>query len=303
MPDVRNLFQQVFKVDMSLQHWHWKYANGGGLGMVVRDDQDQIAAYYGGVERRIMDRGTPALTLQCCDTMVATNQRGSLTKKGPYFLAATSFLDTYIGYNRPYLFGFGFPNKRVMRLGEHLGVQADIGSVVQIEWEPANQDQLAGESFDGDNPEHCGLIDRFWQDMSRSMAHKILTIRDQAYIQYRYLHNPTREYQLTVVTQHDEHIGLLVTRTENDRLLLLDVVGSPSHFLSMVLYCRDLARKMDLNGIFGWVTEADIDLFANEEMTVTDIGVRIPTSVCTDGPSADELTNKWYLTAGDTDFL
>lgn len=309
MPAVRELFKQVFAVELSLQHWDWKYANGGGVGMVVRDDQNQIAAYYGGVERRILDRGEPALTLQCCDTMVATTQRGTLSKKGPYFLAATTFLDTYIGYNRPYLFGFGFPNKRVMRLGEHLGVQADIGGVVQIEWEPASQDKLAGESFNADDPEHSRLLEGLWQAMSAEMGHKILTVRDQAYIQYRYLDNPTREYELTIVRDKDKDkdkdkpIGMVVTRQENGRLLLLEVVGSPTQFPSLVLFCRDLARRKNLSGIYGWVTEADLDLFADEEMTLTDIAVRIPTSVCTDGPPVEELKDKWYLTAGDTDFL
>lgn len=58
--DVLALFQQVFETEMSREHWDWKYANGGGVGTVVRNEQGEIAAYYGGIERRILDRGTPS---------------------------------------------------------------------------------------------------------------------------------------------------------------------------------------------------------------------------------------------------
>ncbi len=303
VPEICKLFRQVFKTDLSPAHWNWKYVNGGGVGIVVRDEKNQIAAYYGGVERRILDQGRPALTLQCCDTMVAENQRGTLSKKGPYFLAATSFLEAYIGFNRPYLFGFGFPNKRVMRLGEHLGVQASIGNVVQIEWEPAGQNGLAGEVFDISNPDHCRLVDLLWQEMSASMHHKIITVRDQAYIQYRFLDHPGYDYQLVLVKHLDETVGLLVFRIENQRLLVLDTIASSKSFRRVINYSRNIAQKLELGGVYGWVTEADIDLFADDEMTITDIGVRIPTSICTDGPTVVELMNKWYLTAGDTDFL
>lgn len=303
VPEICELFRQVFGTDLSPEHWNWKYVNGSGVGMVVRDDKNQIAAYYGGVERRILDQGRPALTLQCCDTMVAESQRGTLSKKGPYFLAATSLLEAYVGFNRPYLFGFGFPNKRVMRLGEHLGVQASIGNVVQIEWESAGQNELAGEVFDINNPEHGLLIDLFWQELSASMHHKIITVRDKAYIQYRFLDHPFYDYQLVIVRDLDKAVGLLVFRIENQRLLVLDTIASPNNFSRIMNYSRDIAQKMELRGVYGWVTEADINLFADDEMTITDIDVRIPTSICTDGPTVVELMNKWYLTAGDTDFL
>ena len=303
VPDVLALFQQVFETEMSRAHWDWKYANGGGVGTVVRNEQGEIAAYYGGIERQILDRGTPSRTLQCCDTMVAVTQRGTLTKKGPYFLSATSFLDSYIGYNRPYLFGFGFPNKRVMRLGEHLGVQADIGSVVQIEWGALSSAELKGEVLDSNNSDQWRLLDQLWQGMADGMQHKIVITRDQSYIRYRYLQNPTRQYALEFVKHSGEVIGLVITRKESEKLLVLDLVGPLQNFSKMISYCRSAAAKQGLQGIYGWLTEADLDLYADEEMAVVDIEVRIPTSACTDGPSAEELRDKWYLTAGDTDFL
>lgn len=218
-------------------------------------------------------------------------------------MSATTFLDSYIGYNRPYLFGFGFPNKRVMRLGEHLGVQADIGSVMQVEWSATNTTELTGESLEDTNPEHWILVDKFWARMAEGMQHKIVTKRDQSYVRYRYLGNPTRNYELEFVTHHGDTVGLVVTRKENDRLLVLDLVGSLEKFTILIAYCREKASIAGLQGIFGWLTEADIDLYADDDMEVVDIEVRIPTSACTDGPSAEELMDKWYLTAGDTDFL
>ena len=266
--------------------------------------EGDIAAFYGGIKRRVLFRGKAANTLQCVDTMVATTDRGSLSKKGPYYLAATKFLDKYIGYNRPYLFGFGFPNKRVMRLGEHLGVQADIGSVVELVWPGLDQCSLKSVALDFDSDQHLQLLEKFWQDMAQDLTDKIVIVRDPEYLKYRYCDHPSLEYELRLVTgDDDEPLGVVVTRIHEERLLLLDCISAVANFPELAVYCRGLATEKNCKGLFAWITEADSYLFDCPEMTINDIGVRIPTSICTDGPSPDELKNTWFLMAGDTDFL
>ena len=66
-------------------------------------------------------KGDPICAIQCGDSMVATSQRGTLSKKGPFYLSVTAFLEKYVGFDRPYLLSYGFPNERAMRLAERLG--------------------------------------------------------------------------------------------------------------------------------------------------------------------------------------
>ena len=72
---IRALFEKVFKQEMSLSHWDWKYQHGRGEGVVVRHG-DNVVAFYGAVKRRVLCRGELTNTLQCVDTMVDTSQRG-----------------------------------------------------------------------------------------------------------------------------------------------------------------------------------------------------------------------------------
>ncbi|MFK7863293.1 MAG: hypothetical protein AB8B95_03600 [Pseudohongiellaceae bacterium] len=305
---IRALFEKVFKHEMSISHWNWKYEHQRGEGVVVKSG-DEVVAFYGAVKRRVVCRGEPTNTLQCVDTMVDTSQRGSLSKKGPYYLAATTFLKKYIGYNKPYLFGFGFPNARVMKLGEILSVQADIGAVVEVEWKPKAADQLVGSEIRLSAPEHTQLIDSLWQRMVSDLADRIVIIRDLDYLLYRYNENPSHDYQVYLVGSLNEVKGLIVCRVEIDRLLILDLLGPLANYPLLIEFAQDLAARKGLTAVSTWITEPDTVLFQtgdssmNEEVLIKDIGVRIPTSVCAPGPSPDSLHNAWFLLAGDTDFL
>jgi hypothetical protein len=324
---IRALFEKVFKHEMSLLHWDWKYRNGRGEGVVVRHG-DEVVAFYGAVKRRVMFRGELTSTLQCVDTMVDTSERGSLSKKGPYYLAATTFLQKFIGYNLPYLFGFGFPNARVMRLGEILGVQADIGSVVELEWPAQASDLVFGNEFQLSSDSHVSLIDEMWLAMSADLGDRIVIVRDMDYLLYRYNDNPSHQYQFHLVTDESgKPQGVLVSRHADGRLLILDLIGPLDNFKSIVAFAQNVAAQDGLSALSTWITEPDASIFTGEISTakqgtdlsvsapapisapapkgvvVRDIGVRIPTSVCSPGPSPESLQDAWFLLAGDTDFL
>lgn len=319
--NIRALFEKVFKHEMSLSHWDWKYKHGRGEGVVVRYG-DEVVAFYGAVKRRVMCRGELTNTLQCVDTMVDTSERGSLSKKGPYYLAATTFLKKFIGYNLPYLFGFGFPNARVMRLGEILGVQADIGSVVELEWPAQASNLVFGNEFKLSADSHRSLIDEMWLAMSTDLDDRIVIVRDMAYLLYRYNDNPSHQYQFHLVTEESgKPQGVLVSRHADGRLLILDLIAPLDNFQTLVAFAQNLAARDGLKSVSTWITEPDASIFtginsakadgvdlpssgvAPQGVVARDIGVRIPTSVCSAGPSPESLQDAWFLLAGDTDFL
>ena len=315
---IRALFEKVFKQEMSISHWDWKYQHGRGEGVVVRHGDD-VVAFYGAVKRRVLCRGEPTNTLQCVDSMVDTSQRGSLSKRGPYYLGATTFLRKYIGYDRPYLFGFGFPNARVMKLGEILGVQADIGGVVELEWPAQSSSLVFGDEIQLSAESHASLIEEMWLAMSAGLGDRIVIVRDIDYLLYRYKDNPSHRYQFhLVVEESGKPQGVLVSRHADGRLLVLDMIAAPDKFEGLVAFAQNLAAQAGLSAVSTWITEPDAAIFTAalgaetggpsdslepQGVLVRDIGIRIPTSVCSPGPSPESLHNAWFLLAGDTDFL
>ncbi|MBK6295889.1 MAG: GNAT family N-acetyltransferase [Rhodoferax sp.] len=129
---MRELFQVVFGTPMSDALWHWKYANGRGVAMGVWNVQDELVAHYAGFPRQVLMFGKPVTAMQMGDVMVRPNERGTLSRKGPFFLATSAFLTRYVGYDQAALLGYGFPNDRHMQLGAKRGLYERNGKVVNL---------------------------------------------------------------------------------------------------------------------------------------------------------------------------
>ena len=159
-------------------------------------------------------------------------------------------------------------------------------------------------TLDFDSSEHLQLLENFWSDMARGLNDKIVTVRDTDYLKYRYCDHPSLKYELRLISRSDdEPLGVVVKRKHDERILLLDCISAVENFPELISYCRHVAMQNNCTALFAWITEADSYLFDGPDMTINDIGVRIPTSVCTDGPSPEDLKDSWFLMAGDTDFL
>ena len=128
-----------------------------GAGVVVRED-DEIVAYFGGMERRILFNGVPVTAFQSGDSMVAREHRGTLSKRGPFFLSVAAFQDRYLGNGRPYLISYGFPNERAMRLAERLGMYTQIGALFEIYWPADASVNFRSVPFDFDDDKHRNAL-------------------------------------------------------------------------------------------------------------------------------------------------
>ncbi|MBT5379217.1 MAG: GNAT family N-acetyltransferase, partial [Opitutae bacterium] len=222
VPQIRELFKAAFKEEMSTDQWHWKYDDGRGTGVIVRRG-DEVVAYFGGTERRVIYKGEAVCAIQCGDSMVAEAHRGTLSKKGPFYLSVTAFLGKYVGFNRPYLLSYGFPNARAMRLAEHLGMYAEVGNLVDVTWPAQNSSAFNSVEFDFESSEHRHTLNQLWQKMAAEFVDRSIGVRDLEYLRHRYYNHPELNYQLHLVYRRDneELLGLLVTRQVKDRLLLV----------------------------------------------------------------------------------
>lgn len=305
---IKQLFEEVFAEPMSESLWQWKYGNNRGVAVVAQRN-GRIIAHYGGLFRDVFYRGTQQRSMQCVDTMVKPSERGSLSRSGPYFLVAREFLNQFIGTGRVCEFGYGFPNSRVLKLGEHLGVQAAIGKVVEPIWSHIDSSapqvsNLIVSDFDVSNTLHRSQCDDLFEQMLLGLSDSIVGVRNSAYLKHRYFDNPSYKYvaQLVSTSGSDSPAGIVVYRKSGEEVILLDTIGHPKYFPVLVAHVQSQLTSMGANQLSTWITDVHLPLFGNQYNRIDDPKVSIPTSVCTPGPSRESLTDKWFLTSGDAEF-
>lgn len=301
---IRKLFKDVFKEEMSAAHWEWKYGEGRGAGIVVSDG-DEVVAFYGGTERRVLFKGEAVCAFQSVDSMVGERHRGTLSKKGPFFLSVAAFQDRYLGFGRPYQLSFGFPHARAMKLAERLGMYVEVGTLVDISWSKKQCSDFTFIEFDFDSSEHRQLLKQLWETMAAQFSQRSIGVRDMDYLCHRYLNHPVFTYNVHLVFNRANQrlLGLLVTRQIEDRLLLVDVVADRSDFSSLVNFGRDFTTNLGCSDLYGWLTQVDCDLVSGTDAVVSDTPLRLPFGVYRKGLDPADVKDKWFFMCGDSDFL
>jgi len=237
--------------------------------------------------------------------MVAETHRGTLSKKGPFYLSVSSFLGKFVGQDLTYLLSYGFPNARAMRLAERLGMYEEVGTLLDVSWSSQNSPIFNFSSFDFSLDEHRQILDRLWQAMAAEFTDRSIGIRDLAYIRHRFHEHPSLYYNLHLVSLagDSETIGLLITREVESRLLLVDVVGETHNFHRLVEAGRHLAFEKECKDLYGWLTEVDYSLIANTDVITGEKPLRLPLGVYSPGLKASEVQDKWFFMCGDSDYL
>lgn len=302
LPEFFGLFEQSFGHPMTSAMWEWKYG-GTDSRELCAWHEGKMAGHYGGMPRQILFFGQPRTAVQIGDVMVSSDQRGALTRSGPFFRMAATFLEQYIGYGKPYLVGFGFPNERAMKVAEKLGLYAEVGRIVEIRWEPSSTRPALFTRLcaldAGDGPQ----VDELWRRMAGDLDHAIAGVRDWDYVQRRYLAHPHQQYQLWMVRNRfgGQPRGLMVFRHDPEGCELVDIVAPLAEIPLLIAQARRYASRSG-SRLYCRVTENFSPLFAATGGSAHDIGIRIPANVWSAGPAPEMLQNHWWLMSGDMDF-
>ncbi len=313
--EMRTLFSQVFGQQMSDEHWEWKYGHGRGAGIGVwRQEDGKLVAHYGGLTREIMLFGKPERAFLACDLMVAETDRGSLTRKGPAYLAAATFLEHELGYGAPHLLGIGFPNARAYALPVRLGLY--VGSVARIQevyWPGLDSRPSLNQKvreIDLQTPSGSCIADICWQQMCGAMRELVIGLRDTSYLRHRYVAHPDKKYRVFHVQTRlsKKSLGLFILRfpdnPTNRRCELLDLVGHPNMAPTLIRHARRIARSFDFDGLYAWFSDNVLPILSlPKEATIKDVDVVVPGNNWTTSLPNELVTGKWWLTGGDTDML
>jgi len=298
------LFYKAFKHEMPVQQWRWKYARSQPMGTLVRED-DKVVAFYGAMPREIQLFGRSDIAVQIGDVMVEPSRRRILTRRGPFFLAASAFSERFVGSGKPYCYAFGFPSDRHNRLGEHLGLYARVGKVFEANWRPLSG-CIMSMTKSRPLPADClTVIDQLWQEMADDLIEEVVPVRDSQYIQRRFLTHPTIEYKLVLVERRfsGRPLGLLVLRDlEDDGIELLDMVAPLRQIPLLVKVARQLTGSLKRPRLFAWLTRPVADVLKGSQCALKKTDVDIPTFIWEQPEKVLEIRDHWWLMGGDSDF-
>src|SRR5690606_38175831 len=201
----------------------------------------------GGMLRVVLLFGQIITAVQIGDVMVDSNERGILTRRGPFFLMAATFQENYVGFGKPILTGYGFPNDRAMRVAERLGLYSRVGSMVEIEWRPKPETPHLLTRINEIDAQHAiwqtTVVDDLWQKMAAEFKDAIIGVRDSAYLRYRYLGHPHHDYQLLLVIGRIDRQarGLIVLRHDSNETEIMDLIGPLRAIPLMIAHARRVA--------------------------------------------------------------
>ena len=298
------LFRVAFGYTMSQAHVQWKYQNTEKLGVGMWHDKE-LVAFYGGMPRAISYFGKPAMAIQIGDVMVHPSQRGVLTRSGPFQMAAATFLEQQIGFDRPHLVGFGFPADKALRLAQHLGLYASVDSLTEIRWPALPRRPMLQTYARVITEANADISDALWLAMRMALRDSIVGVRNWAFLQSRYLTHPQHPYTVLLVRRRfsGSVVGIVVLRDREELgVELVDFVAPPDLFPELLETGRRYAGRLGRPDVFTWITTSHVERLITTDGQAKRLDIVIPANTWSPGPTAAELQGHWWLMAGDTDF-
>ena len=299
------LFEVCFGHRMPLPQWRWKYRDSERVGVGVFTE-GRMVAFYGGMPRPLRVLGQAMAGVQVGDVMVHPEFRGSLSRRGPFQMAASTFLEQQLSAGAPYRLGFGFPNTRAMDVAQRLRLYREVDEVVELSWSAAAQTLSWWQRVQAvDAQQALAQADRLWARMQPGFADSVLGVRDAAFLRARYAEHPshTHEWLLLRHRLSRQALALAVLRRHADgRLEILDLLGAREHLTAMVQAVQLHAHRTQAPLVSLWLTRSHLSVLEGSAPQVQALGVKVPTNAWTPDPQGPVVDQRWWLTGGDTDF-
>lgn len=298
------LFLACFNHDISFAQWAWKYRDTDKPGIVVLI-QGRMIAFYGGMPRAVSACGVRQTAIQIGDVMVHPDFRGKLSRRGPFQMAASTFLEQTLAMNAPYWVGFGFPNQRAMQLARHLHLYRPVDQLVELFWQPREAFLPWWLGLSHADASQLDFVNQLWDEMRLAMPDSLVGVRNAQYVQQRYVEHPAHTHSLLKVYNklNRQVYGLAVLRQlSDDRQEILDVVGDPKHFAKLIMAAQAFAAQVGSPSVSAWMTESHAHLLMSADARLNVLDVFIPTNDWVAGNATLDPNKRWWLTCGDTDF-
>jgi hypothetical protein len=315
-----HLHRAVFDSPVDQAWARWKYAAAGGgqsLGAIGHGAwaEGAMVAHCGGIPRDFHCGRVTARGLQIGDVIVAPAWRAAPGRRGAFFRVCDGLYRSQVGPQAPHALGFGFPNLRHMRLAVTLGLAHDDGPVWALH-QPLRAVPQAASPLEPRpgwllNPllgaaQQGRWLRRGWAALRAGLTSAWVGSREAALVMRRFNARPDAGYAMWSLSPPGpwEARGVLVTRTEGPSLWLVDWIGHPGQLPVAWDAARLVAQQGGCSSLQAWASEPVWDALTPEGMPeglqrveAARIG-RVAQSTVAVGQ-----TPRWWLMAGDTDFL
>ncbi|MDX1491947.1 MAG: GNAT family N-acetyltransferase [Pseudohongiellaceae bacterium] len=301
---VLELFSAAFGDQADERWFHWKQCDAHTKAVGLWSANGDLVAYYSGIPRTMLLQGQQYKAAQIGDVMVAPKLRGILSRKGPFYHVCSSFLQSLVGENKTFSFAFGFPNDRAMALGELLGFYRRTVEILQLTWSTKTARLMNGWRCQQLNTRHKGfakIAKSLWQAMRRDQGDYVLGERDPAYLQWRFIDRPDKEYFFFCVRRWWGRPAALIVLTRNgENVELVDIIAKRRFMPIAVEAARVEARRVGCDTLHAWASPVVSELIGAEANKAPS-GATMP--IDNMSPLSDKLhSEQWWWLGGDTDF-
>jgi SAM-dependent methyltransferase len=323
------MFNEVFRTNRSMAHWYWKFRDnpyGSHRISVGVSDDDGIVSQYAGYPVPFcstIEGGTSPkcfMTLQAGDTFTSPKvRRIGLGKTG--LLARTTFY-YYAKFLEGFVpFAYGFNTAKIKKLGErYLGYS--FGDPVLFWVKNLSQGPIKGPGsfsriFSGFAVEKIQSVDEEWDDLFHRVcpAYAFLVKRDAAYVKWRYLDCPDKDYNVFTIRKRGTLVGWSVFILKDNRLLWGDALFDNRHprAVSYLIWYVLKEYFSRVEAIEAWFSRKP-DWWVNHIKTLGFLSTREPNglTLCyrifrndelATGSIGEKLRDRFYYTWGDSDLF
>jgi hypothetical protein len=248
IPDILNLFFISFQKKASKDWFLWKYQYSpwGSKGYVVIADK-MVVAFYGGIKLQFKFNDKKLWAYQFCDVMTHPEYRARLVSKTPLIVRLGKMF-----YRENMMdFAFGFPSLRHAKL-QSLRLGGEGYRLVRMyKKEHLKRHFIAWKLKVKEGWEYFGK----WDEGGLSGKNTLQLVKDEGYIRWRYIENPSKEYRLLAFKRMNITRGYIIFIIEDNWFNVLEILYEEDRDVKDILVVLEtyIAKNMKtLTGIRLW---------------------------------------------------
>src|SRR6185369_11113255 len=185
---------------------------------------------------------------------------------------------------------------------------AKVGEIQEWRW-PASPGRpslrLRGRMIPALDESRAGrCLATLWQQMADALGEFIIGERDCEWLAHRYQAHPTNVYQIWMVEHRlsGTPMGALVLRLHDTEVELMDVIAPPARLPTLIRWTQRFAGRSGRQSVRFWASSGISAFLDACGGTQHPLDLHIPCNTWSTGPAKEQISGRWWLTAGDTDF-
>ncbi len=317
---ILQLLNEVFAEDnpdytpRTMQQWRWQYEQNpcGHEIVVAQAEGGGIVGHYACLPARAKVRDRIVQCSQGVDSMVNGEYRRRLKSEGLFLKTARFYFDEH-GVPARNAYGYGFPNKKALRLGMKMLAYRPAFSPV-----PALARNLFEHADDSDLDTDIrqiveldkldNRVDRLWEGLADQVS--LGTVRDARYLNWRYLDCPHARYVVFALADAAGELRGLYIGRENwsgppifalAELLVSD--DDQQAIVALLAHAVAEARVRGQQRVEFWCRPGSrvFDCVSSHGFKVEDSPFHLCIKPYDETLDLDWIQDNWYFSIGDSD--